>query len=249
VHVSNVTQRRTGGEWIAFWTLPGVALTWLAAFFVFPGFIHPMSPRASAVQVAEFYRDHTARVRYSMILLNWFCVALIPILMLIVERMRGMAHRTPILRFCMIGVAGAAPIAFLTATVFWLLAAFQPERSPALTQLLNDLAWITFTCGVPFLVAQSMFLAIAIYLDRQDEPVFKSWVASFNVLIAIALVPAGFAGLARSGPFAWDGLLAFWVKNVAITVWIVVMSVVLGKSLQRDRAAGRLLRDASLVSE
>ncbi len=228
--------RRTSGELIIFWALPGVAITWIAAFFIFPGFVHPLSPRASATQIAAFYRDHTARVRYSMILLNWFCVALIPLLMLIVERMRGMAHRTPIMRFCMIGVAGAAPIAFLTATVFWLLAAFQPERSPALTQLLNDLAWITFTCGVPFLVAQSMFLAVAIYLDQQDEPVFNSWVASFNVLVAVALVPAAFAGLSHSGPFAWDGLFGFWVKNIAIAVWIVVMSVVLGQSLHRDRA-------------
>ncbi len=227
--------RRTSGELIIFWTLPGLGIAWIAAFFLFPGFVHPMSPRASADQVAAFYRDHTARIRYSMILLNWFCVALIPILMLIVERMRGMAHRTPILRYCMIGVAGAAPIAFLTATVFWLLAAFEPNRSPALTQLLNDLAWVTFTCGVPFLVALCGFLALAIFLDDQPQPVFPSWVAGFNVVVAIALIPAGFAGLAHSGPFAWNGFVSFWVKNVAIAAWIVVMSVVLGQGLQRDR--------------
>jgi hypothetical protein len=195
-----------------------------------------MSPRASAAEVAEFYRDHTARIRYSMILLNWFCVALIPLLMLIVERMRGMAHRTPILRYCMIGVAGAAPIAFLTSTVFWLLAAFQPERNPELTQLLNDLAWITFTCGVPFLVAQCGFLALAIGIDAQEHPVFPRWVAAFNVAVALALLPAAFAGLAKSGPLAWDGLISFWLKNVAIAVWIAGMAVVLGRSLHRDRA-------------
>ena len=85
-----------------------------------------------------------------------------------------MAHRTPILRYCVIGVAGAAPIAFLTATIFWLLAAFRPHRAPALTQLYNDLAWITFTCGVPFLVALCLFLAVAIYLDEQERPVFAA---------------------------------------------------------------------------
>ena len=68
-----------------------------------------MSPRASAAEVADFYRENLSRVRYSMILFNWFCVALIPILMLIVERMRGMAHRTPVLRYCVIGVAGSGP--------------------------------------------------------------------------------------------------------------------------------------------
>jgi hypothetical protein len=208
---------------------------WIAAFVLFPGFVPPMSPKASAVQVAAFYAQHTSRVRYSMILLNWFCVALIPILMLIVERMRRMAHRTPVLRFCVIGVAGAAPIVFLTSTIFWLLAAFRPYRSPDLTMLYNDLAWITFTCGVPFLVALCMFIAAAIYLDQQPEPVFPRWVAHFNLLIAAALVPAGFAGLTLSGVFAWNGLLSFWVKNVAVAVWLIVMAVVLGQTLRRDR--------------
>lgn len=226
---------RTTGERIIFWTLPAVALVWLAAFFLFPGFLPPMSPQASAHQVAAFYAHHTSRVRYSMILLNWFCVALIPMLMLIVERMRRMAHRTPVLRYCVIGVAGAAPIVFLTSTIFWLLAAFRPYRSPDLTQLYNDLAWITFTCGVPFLVALCLFVAVAIYLDLQAEPVFARWVGHFNLLIAAALVPAGFAGLTLSGVFAWNGLLSFWVKNIAIALWLVVMAVVLGRTLGRDR--------------
>ena len=51
-----------------------------------------------------------------------------------------------------------------------MLRSIKPHRAPALTQLYNDLAWITFTCGVPFLVALCLFLAVAIYLDeRADE--------------------------------------------------------------------------------
>jgi hypothetical protein len=232
--------RRATGELIIFWALPAIAIIWIAAFFLFPGFLPPMSPRSSPDQVAAFYREHTARIRYSMILLNWFCVALIPMLMLIVERMRRMAHRTPIMRYCMIGVAGAAPITFLTASIFWLLAAFRPDRAPDLTQLYNDLAWITFTCGVPFLVAQSLFLAVAIYLDEQPEPVFRRWVAHFNVLIALALIPAAFAGLEQTGVLAWDGILSFWVKNIAIALWIIVMSVALGRAIPRDHATAEV---------
>jgi len=228
--------KRTTGERVIYWTLPVVAVMWIVAFFLFPGFLPPMSPTWSPARVAAFYRDHTSRVRYSMILFNWFCVALIPILMLIVERMRGMAHRTPIMRYCMIGVSGAAPIAFLTSTIFWLLAAFRPDRAPALTQLYNDLAWITFTCGIPFLVAICFFLAVSIYLDQQDRRVFGRWVAHFNVVVAIALVPAGFAGLTLSGALAWNGFLSFWVKNVAIALWIAVMAVVLGRAVRRDGA-------------
>jgi len=38
-----------------------------------------------------------------------------------------------------------------------------------------------------------------------------------------------------SGPIAWDGLLTFWVRNIAIGVWIVVMAVVLGEAIKRQR--------------
>jgi len=222
------------GERIIYWTWVPLLVIWIAAFFLFPGFVPPVSPRASAAEVAEFYRQDLSRIRYSMILFNWFGVALIPILMLIAERMRGMAHRTPVLRFCVIGVAGGAPIAFLTSTVFWLVAAFRPDRSPDLTLLTNDLAWITFTCGVPFLIALYLFIALAIAWDDQPHPVFPRWVASFNLVIALVTVPAAFAGLTKSGVFAWDGLVSFWVKNVAIAVWIVVMAWALRSAMARD---------------
>jgi hypothetical protein len=89
---------------------------------------------------------------------------------------------------------------------------------------------------VPFLIAQSVILAVAIYFDDQPRPIFSRWVAHFNLLVAAALTPAAFVGLSLSGPLAWDGVLSFWVKNVAIGVWVVVMGVVLGQAVYRERA-------------
>ena len=195
--------RRTDGELILFWTLPVVAIIWVSAFLLFPGFLHPMSPTMSAEEVAAFYRDETARIRYSMILFNWFGVGLIPIVILLAMQIRRMAHRTPILSYSLIACAGGPPTLFLIANMFWLLGAFRPERAPELTQLLNDLAWVTFTILVPYLIAQCLLLALAIYWDRQDQPVFKPWVAHFNLLVAVALAPAAFAALACTGP--WHG--------------------------------------------
>lgn len=222
------------GERVIYWTWIPLVTILVGAFVLFPGFVPPMSPRASAGEVVAFYREDLSRVRYSMILFNWFGVALIPFVLLIAERMRAMAHRTPVLRYCVIGVAGGAPIVFLTSTVFWLLAAFRPDRSPDLTLLTNDLAWITFTCGVPFLIALFVFLALAIVWDDQAAPVFPRWVAWFNVATAVAVTPAAFAGLTRSGVFAWDGFVSFWVKNLAFLAWIVVMAMVLRPAMARQ---------------
>jgi len=233
--------RRTNGELILLWTLPAAVIMWIACFFLFPGFNPPMSPSMSADQVAAFYRDpaHLPEIRYSMIVFNWFGVCLIPILALIVLQIRRMAHRTPVFSYAMLGCAAGGPTLFLVANACWLLAAFRPERSPELTQMFNDLAWITFTILVPFLIGQSVILALAIYFDDQLRPVFNRWVARFNLLVAAALAPAAFVGLSLSGPLAWDGVLAFWLKNIAIAVWIVVMGGVLARAVFRERAQYR----------
>src|SRR3546814_6785937 len=59
----------------------------------------PISPTMSAEEVTAFYQDETARIRYSMILFNWFGVGLIPLVMLLVMQVRRMSHRTPILSY------------------------------------------------------------------------------------------------------------------------------------------------------
>jgi hypothetical protein len=231
--------RRADGETILLWTLPAVAVVWLSAFLLFPGFAKPMSPTMSADEVAAFYRDpeNLPRIRYSMILFNWFAVGLIPILTLIVLQVRRMAHRTPIFSYSLLACAAGGPTIFLMADLFWLLAAFRPARDPQLTLLFNDLAWVTFSTQVGFLIAQSVILALAIYLDRQPRPVFARWVAHFNLVVAALLVPAAFAGTAMTGPLAWDGVLTFWVRNVAIGTWILVMAVVLARAIGSQRAA------------
>lgn len=228
--------KRTDGELLMLWALPAMVVIWVSAFLLFPGFLPPMSPTMSAEEVAGFYRDESARIRYSMILFNWFGVGLIPTVILLAMQVRKMAHRTPILSYCLIACAGGPPTLFLIANMFWLLGSFRPERAPELTQLLNDLAWVTFTVLVPYLIAQCLVLALAIYWDRRDQPVFRPWVAHFNLLIAVALVPAAFGAVTFEGPFAWDGVLSFWVKNIAIAVWIVVMGVVLAQNIRRQRA-------------
>jgi len=229
--------RRGDGELILFWMLPGLIVLWMAVFWFFPGFVPPMSPTWSAERVAAFYRDphNLAGIRYSLIVFNWFGIAIIPCLALIVTQIRRMAHHTPVLGYCFLGCLAGGPTLFFIADLFWLLAAFRPERNAELIQLFNDLAWVTFTSQVGFLIAQCVFLALSIYLDRGPRPVFRSWVAHFNLLIAAALAPAAFVALALTGPLAWDGALSFWLRNAAIGVWLLVMTFVLGTTIHRQR--------------
>lgn len=227
----------TNGELILLGAMPVVWLIWIGCFLAFPGFVSPMSPTMSAQEVSDFYfaPENLARIRGSMIVFNWFGVALIPMLAMIAMQVHRMAHRTPVLTYCYLGCIAGGPTLFCMADLFWLLAAFRPDRDPALVQMFNDMAWITFTSQVPFLVAQNAFLALAIVLDRQPRPVFPRWVAVFNVVTAIAMVPAAFTALTLEGALAWNGAISFGLKNGAIALWIMVMTLVLARTVLAQR--------------
>lgn len=235
-------KQRGDGEIILFWLLPVLSVSWLAACLMFPGFNPPMSPTMSADDVAMFYRDadNVTRTKISMVLFNWFCVGMIPFLALIVTQIHKMAHHSPIWQFAYIGCMAGGPTLLFTADLFWLVAAFRPERDPALTQMYNDIAWVTFTAQAGFLVAQCLFLAIAIYLDRQHKPIFRTWVAHFNVVVAAAIAPATFAATTADGPIAWNGAASFWLKNGALCTWFLVMTIVMGTTLYAQRREGAL---------
>ena len=229
--------KRGDGELILFWLLPGLSITWIAACIMFPGSSPPMAPSMSATEVGAFYRDpnHGTLIKISMVLFNWFCVGMVPFLALIITQIHKMAHHTPIWAYANIGCMAGGPTLLFTADLFWLLAAYRPERDVALTQMFNDIAWVTFSAQAGFLIGQCVFLAVAIYLDHQAHPIFKRWVAHFNLIVAAALVPATFSAAYLHGPLAWNGLLSFWIKNSAIVLWLLVMVGVVGKNLYAQR--------------
>lgn len=222
------------GQLICLWLTPVVGVVLLVAFLSFPGFFPPMSPGMTADQVAEFYANNTTMIRFSMITFNLFGIMLVPLFALIVVQMKRMATPTQVLAYCYLTAVVSGATLFALADIFWLVAAYRPERNPQLIQLLNDLAWITFIAPVGMLVVQNLCLALAVYLDARPRPVFPRWVAPFNIVTAAAMTPAACAAVFRTGPLAWDGLVSFWLRIGAFTLYVVVMFFVLRAAIKQQ---------------
>ncbi len=45
------------------------------------------------------------------------------------------------------------------------------------------------------------------------------------------MIPAAGAAVFQTGPLAWDGALAFWLRNGAFAVFVVVMFFVLRRAV------------------
>lgn len=206
--------------------VPVIGLIWAAAFLVFPGFA-PLSPRLDAASVAAFFAapDNAARVRYSMIVFNWFEIGMVPLYATITVLMQRMSHGQGPLPYVYLAATLSGAVMFAAANLFWLVAAYRPDRAPDAMLLLSDLGWVCFIAPTGFLIAQNAALAVAVYLDRRAPAVLPRWVGHFNVVMALCFIPAAFAITTDHGPLAWDGSLAYFLRVIAFAVYIVVMFV------------------------
>jgi hypothetical protein len=200
-----------------------------------------MSPQLPADQVAEFYAQNSAMIRFSMITFNLCAIMLIPFFMIIVLQIKRMALPSQLLAYSYLcGIAGGATL-FAIADIFWLIAAFRPDRNPELILLLNDMAWLIFIAPVGMVVVANLCLALAVFLDARTEPIFPRWVAYFNIATAVAMTPAACAVIFRTGPLAWDGAVSFWLRIGAFGLNVAVMFIVLRSAINRqasEEAAG-----------
>jgi hypothetical protein len=221
-------------QWVSLWTGPAVGVVLLAAAVAFPGFWPPMSPTMTPEQVASFYADHTAWIRLSQVTFNLCGIMILPLLMVIVVQMKRMKGQSHVFAYCYLTAVVSGATIFALSNVFFLVAAFRPERDPELIQLLDDLAWIVFIAPVGMVVSQFVLLAVAVYFDDRIDPVFPRWVGHFSLVMAVAMVPAAGAAVFQTGPLAWDGLWSFWVRNGAYVAFVIVMFFVLRKAVYRQ---------------
>jgi len=221
-------------QWISLWITPFFGAVLLVAFLSFPGFFPPMSPDLTADQVAAFYADNTTMIRFSMIVFNLCAIMLIPFFMTIVVQIKRMRLPSHLLAYSYLAAVAGAATLFAIADIFWLIAAFRPDRDPQLILLLNDMAWLIFIAPVGMAVAANLCLALAIFLDSRTEPIFPRWVAYFSIATAVAMTPAACAVIFRTGPLAWDGAVSFWLRTAAFALNIAVLFVVLRNALKRQ---------------
>ncbi len=217
----------TRGQLLLLWTTPVAAVLFLFAFFMFPNFSPAMSPTMTPEEVAAFFRGHVTAIRGVVILCNIISAALVPFFAVIVVQMLRVINSSPVFAYSYILCVGIGITAFILADYCWGIAIYRPERDPQLLSLLNDMAWFFFIIPVGLIAAQNLCLAGAIYLDARPVPVFPRWIAHFNVVTALLMLPGAFALLTKTGPLAWNGSLSFSLRLITFAVYVAVMFFVL----------------------
>lgn len=128
---------------------------------------------------------------------------------------------------------GILIVFFILCSLIWSAAAFRPDRDPELLWLLNDTSWLFFVMMYPTYVVALGSIALAGFIDRRSQPIFPRWFCFFTLWVALAGTGGGFATFFKTGPFAWDGLLGFWVPVALYLAWLLVLFPLLIRLVKR----------------
>lgn len=207
---------------ICAWCGPAYILFYMIGLLT-AGMVPPPSPSLSALEIAEFYRGDTDMIRLGVVIAFVASILYLPFSIVITVQMLRMQGRSLILALLQLGGAVASTLILLVPPLLWITAAFHPERSPDVTQALNDLAWIMVIITLNTFMVQYIAIALAIFQDRARVPVFPRWLAFINLWVCFMFIPGPLLAFVHSGPFAYSGLLCFWAPLAAFVAWFLTM--------------------------
>jgi hypothetical protein len=202
-------------------------------FWVIAGFIPPPSPKDSARQIAELFQRDQTRIRLGMIVSVFASALLASWAAAITVQMRRMEGRNSVLAFTNLAVGALFVLEFIISLVLWQAATFRP-RSPEIVQLLNDIAWMLFVCIASTPILQALVMGVAVLGDKRARPIFPRWAGYFDFWVALLFLPGSITVFFQDGPFAWNGLLTWYLPLTVFTIWIIANTVLTLRAITRE---------------
>jgi hypothetical protein len=216
------------------WAGPVFFVLYLIAFAGFARFIPPPAPSWSAARIAAILTEHAIQIRVGMVLGLIATTLLIPFFGVISVQIARIERRMPVLALMQFGGAVLLVVFFQLCGMLWAAATFRAELDASTIRMLNDLSWLIFVMVFPGYVLQLSCIAIASFMDRSAQPIWPRWVGYLNLWIAMSGAGGAVAVFFKDGPFAWNGLVGFYIPIGAFTIWIAVMTYFMHTGITRQ---------------
>jgi hypothetical protein len=210
---------------------------WAVGFALFGGFVPPPSPRADAAQITDMIRGATNEIRFGLLLTVLGSALLGPFIGVISMHMKRIEGGNTPLAYAQLVLGACLIMEFIFPVMVVQTAAYRPERSPEIVQMLDDLCWIPFFGVTSTAALEAALLGIVILQDRREFPLFPRWSGYYCLWSATLFTPGAVLVFFNSGPFAWDGLFVFWMPVVVFSSWIFVMTWLMIRSTNEGAAA------------
>ncbi len=191
-------------------------------------FVPPIAPTESALEVArQFQERHVQLMLASVIIMcaTWALVPFSALLVLVIRKIEGSAGMlTMMIAFSLVTFM---VMNFFTAFSF-AMAAFRPERAPELVQYATDFGFLLFLGGLPMFLGVWVVSGYAILVaSPRENSIMPRWFGYLSLWAALLTLPELLVFFFKTGPFAWDGLLGWWIPAAVAVVYFLATPWVL----------------------
>jgi hypothetical protein len=237
-----ITKGTESAQKILVWVTLVMATIYSLAYYFLLRFWPPPSPSLTAAQVVALYAQHNIEFRFGVFIMIVSGAFYLPWAVVLSIQMAHEEKGLPVWAITQALASTIGTFLFAFPPVLWGVAAFSVDRDPGLTVMMNDFAWLTFVTPSSFFPFQILPIAAVAFSVKADEvnTAFPRWLGWVMVWVAITGTSGAIAQLFKSGPFAWNGLVPFYIPVGIFGGWFCVQAYYLLKAIgyQERIAAG-----------
>jgi len=208
----------------------------LVGWFGVAGFFPMHKPSAGAAEIAAFFRTNVVQIKIGMVIVMWGAAVFIPFTASMADYVAKVEGREgPLTRITTMAGYANAMLTFYPP-LYWIANTFRSnERSDDMIYMLNDIAWLQFIGGLALIMPMFITVAITALNDKSANPTFPRWSAFASFLTFALFLPDQLLFFFKTGPFAWNGLFAFWVPLSVFGGWFFMVFYLIRRDVLRQR--------------
>ncbi len=220
-------------QWICFWIVPFFYTLFGLVFVPLSWFFPPQSPTASFPEIVAFLQHPNILIAGIILMLT---IGLSGVCNAIYVTQIWRMSVSPVFRYAfMMGATTGAIVGCLFPFVCFTIGTFREGYDPQIMQLLYDFGYMSFIGCLGCFFVMWTCMGLAIILD--DNNTLPKWLGYYTVWQAMTELFATTLWVAQVGPFAWDGLLAFWFNMVLYVPWQIIVYVVIFNAMRNQTAS------------
>lgn len=197
-------------------------------------FIAGIHPDADPLDVQQHFIERKMEIRIGCVIQLIFWTFWAPWSMAVSMLIYKMEQGYPILTFCSVALNGGGYVFFVLIPMTWAVIAFRPETlDPEIMQIMNDWVWFVWLFTWPPFSIFMVVFGVAILRNRTGVEFYPRWVAYLNFWAALLLVPAALIPFFHTGPFASNGVGAFWIPAIVFFAWMKLITILTFRSITR----------------
>jgi hypothetical protein len=223
--------------WLAaIWCWPVSVVVFGSAFALVVRFVPPPSPALSAQQVADLFAANRTGIRIGVLIALFASGLLLPFLIVVSAEIKKIEGRLGLLAPVQFGGAIILVVFFQVIGLAWLAASFRPDASPEIVRAFNDYTWFVWSTLIPTGMIQFICMAIAAFMDIRERPTWPRWAGYLNLWVAFAYAGGVLAVFFKAGPFAWNGVVGYWIPVLLFVIGLSVTTVLLLRRARYEAA-------------